>query len=150
MTAYEVLRPYTNLNPMTPRPDDAGKPYFVTVQDAVHVIYSEDTIPTCGARVVHPTNSRAPSTNLALSMLYVPPGARMERHEHEAEETYVIQTGTGTMLYQDGTREVSPGDFIYLPAWCQHGIENTGREMLSVLLALTPPKPVSQSKESEQ
>ena len=74
-------------------------------------------------------------------MLHVPPGSRMDLHDHEAEEVYIIQSGTGEMLTADGSREVSPGDFIYLPPWAKHGIVNTGREMLTVFLALTPPNP---------
>ena len=38
-------------------------------------------------------------------------------------------------------REVKKGDFVYLPPWCVHGIENTGTETLVVLIATSPPNP---------
>ena len=40
-----------------------------------------------------------------------------------------------------GQREVAKGDFVYLPPWCEHGIENTGTEPLVVLIATSPPNP---------
>lgn len=141
MPNYKILPAYENLNPKTPKPLDGGIPYFVTVQDGVPVIYSEDTVPTCGIRVVHPSNPNSPSTNLAVVMLYVPPMSMMALHNHEAEECYVIQSGSGEMLFRDGSRHVTVGDFIYLPAWCDHGIINSGKETLVVLLAVSPPNP---------
>jgi mannose-6-phosphate isomerase-like protein (cupin superfamily) len=138
---YLILDPYNNPNPATPRIEGPDPVVFLTQQDGVKVIYSAETAPTCGVRILHPSNPRTPGTKLGLSVLYVPPGSRMELHDHEAEEVYVIQSGTGEMLTDDGTREVGPGDFVYLPPWAKHGIVNTGREMLSVLLALTPPNP---------
>jgi oxalate decarboxylase/phosphoglucose isomerase-like protein (cupin superfamily) len=45
------------------------------------------------------------------------------------------------MLFKGGSRPVKVGDYIYLPSWCDHGIVNTGTEILVVLLALTPPNP---------
>jgi mannose-6-phosphate isomerase-like protein (cupin superfamily) len=140
-SGYEVLGPYDNPNPVTPRIEDPAPVVFLTQQDGVKVIYSAETAPTCGVRVVHPSNPKTPTTKLGLSILHVPPGSRMDLHDHEAEEIYVIQSGTGEMLTADGTREVGPGDFVYLPPWAKHGIVNTGKDMLTVLLALTPPNP---------
>ena len=66
---------------------------------------------------------------------------------HATEETYVILEGRGTMTFASGKREVAKGDFVYLPPWCEHGIENTGTESLVVLIA-TSPKVASQSSDS--
>lgn len=45
------------------------------------------------------------------------------------------------MTFANYKREVKKGDFIYLPSWCVHGIENTGNEMLVVLVVTSPPNP---------
>jgi len=37
--------------------------------------------------------------------------------------------------------EVKKGDFDYLPARYSHGIENSGNEMLGVLIATSPRNP---------
>jgi mannose-6-phosphate isomerase-like protein (cupin superfamily) len=141
LDVYELLAPYQNPNPTTPRMENPEPVVFLTQQDGVKIVYSAETAPTCGIRIVHPSNQKTSSAKLGLSVLYVPPGSGMSLHDHEAEEIYVIRSGTGDMLTADGSRPVSPGDFVYLPPWAKHGIVNTGREMLSVLLALTPPNP---------
>jgi mannose-6-phosphate isomerase-like protein (cupin superfamily) len=45
------------------------------------------------------------------------------------------------MTFANFKREVKKGDFVYLPPWCLHGIENTGNENLVVLIATSPPNP---------
>ena len=65
----------------------------------------------------------------------------LEPGSHETEETYVILEGRGLMTFANFQREVKKGDFVYLPPWCKHGIENTGTENLVVLIATSPPNP---------
>ena len=46
------------------------------------------------------------------------------------------------MTFANGRKEhVRKGQFIYLPPWCEHGIENTGTETLVVLICTSPPNP---------
>lgn len=141
MNKYEILPPYKNESPKTPQPEHPETAIVLTVRDGINVIYSEDTIPTCGIRLIHPTNPKTPAARISVSLLYVPPASEMALHNHEAEEVYVIQSGTGTMFTEEGDITVSPGDYIYMSPWARHGIRNTGREMLTVLLATTPPNP---------
>lgn len=125
--------------PTIPKPDVPPDPMIVTVQEGVPVVY-----PGChgvGVRVVHPVNPNAPAKNLGLVMFYVPPHVVLSPGSHETEETYVILEGQGKMTFARFEREVKKGDFIYLPPWCVHGIENTGTEMLVVLIATSPPNP---------
>ena len=49
--------------------------------------------------------------------------------------------GEGEMTFERMKRTVKKGDFIYLPPWCVHGIENTGNETLVVLICTSPPNP---------
>ena len=112
---------------------------IVTVQEGVPVVY-----PGCygtAVRVVHPVNPRAPAKNLGLVMFYVAPHVTLEPGCHETEETYVILEGAGEMTFASGKRPVKKGDFVYLPPWCVHGIENTGTDMLVVLICTSPPNP---------
>jgi mannose-6-phosphate isomerase-like protein (cupin superfamily) len=125
--------------PTIPKPDEPVDPMIVTVQDGVPVVY-----PGCrgvGVRVVHPVNPQAPAKNLGLVMFYVPPHVVLQPGSHETEETYVILEGCGRMTFSTSQREVKKGDFVYLPPWCEHGIENTGTETLVVLIATSPPNP---------
>jgi mannose-6-phosphate isomerase-like protein (cupin superfamily) len=127
------------VQPKIPKPAQPPDPAIVTVQDGVPVAY-----PNChglGVRVVHPVNPQAPAKNLGLVMFYVPPHALLEPGAHETEETYVILEGRGRMTFARFQREVQKGDFVYLPPWCVHGIENTGTEPLVILIATSPPNP---------
>jgi mannose-6-phosphate isomerase-like protein (cupin superfamily) len=138
---HTLLPSHGSLTPTIPKPDKLQEAVVMTVQDGLPIFYSEDTSPVSAIRVVHPTNPKAPSVGHSVVMLYVPPHAEMELHSHETEETYVIISGTGTMLRNGGNKTVGPGHFIYMPAWCDHGIRNTGTEMLTVLLATSPANP---------
>ena len=125
--------------PAIPKPDGPVDPMIVTVQDGVPVVY-----PGChgvGVRVVHPVNPKAPAKNMGLVMFYVPPHVVLEPGSHETEETYVVLEGRGRMTFATHQRDVAKGDFVYLPPWCEHGIENTGTEPLVVLIATSPPNP---------
>ncbi len=125
--------------PKIPKPDVPPDPMIVTVQEGVPVSY-----PGChgiGVRVVHPVNPNAPAKNLGLVMFYLQPHVILHPGSHETEETYVILEGSGKMTFAHYEREVKKGDFVYLPPWCVHGIENTGTETLVVLIATSPPNP---------
>lgn len=125
--------------PDIPKPETPPDPMIVNVQDGVPVVY-----PGCnglGVRVVHPVNEKAPAENMGLVLFYVPPHVILEPGSHPTEETYVIMEGEGEMTFNSGKRQVKKGDFIYLPPWCLHGIENTGTETLVVLICTSPPNP---------
>lgn len=126
-------------HPGPPKPDVAPDPMIVSAADGVPVVY-----PGChgvGIRVVHPVNEKAPAQNMGLVLFHVPPHVVLEPGSHPTEETYVIMEGEGRMRFERSEREVRKGDFIYLPPWCVHGIENTGRDPLVVLICTSPPNP---------
>jgi mannose-6-phosphate isomerase-like protein (cupin superfamily) len=137
---FTVFKSYKDDRPpLIPKPDKPVDPMIVTVQEGVPIVY-----PGCygaAVRVVHPVNPNAPAKNMGLVMFYVPPHAVLQPGSHETEETYVIMEGHGTMTFANFKREVKKGDFVYLPPWCLHGIENTGTETLVVLIATSPPNP---------
>ena len=141
MSDYRTLTGHGNPAPTIPRPEITPLPAVLTVQDGLPVIYGAGTEPTCGIRVVHPTNPKSRSKNHSIAMLYVPPHGKLDLHNHEAEETYCILSGTGVLMSREGRQNIGPGHFIYLAPWSEHGIENTGTEMLVALLATSPPNP---------
>jgi mannose-6-phosphate isomerase-like protein (cupin superfamily) len=125
--------------PPIPKPAEPVQPNIVTVQDGVPVRY-----PGCdglGVRIVHPVNPNAPAKNLGLVLFYVPPHVVLEPGSHWTEECYVILRGRGTMTLAGEKVEVRAGQFIHLPPWCEHGIENTGDETLEILICTSPPNP---------
>ncbi|MGD9854845.1 MAG: cupin domain-containing protein [Planctomycetaceae bacterium] len=142
MAKFTTFKGYTGDKPQPPKipkPEVPPEPMIVTVQEGVPVVYPNCVAPA--VRVVHPVNPNAPAKNMGLVMFYIPPHAVLEPGSHETEETYVILEGAGTMTFGSGPRPVKKGDFVYLPSWCLHGIENTGTEMLIVLICTSPPNP---------
>ncbi len=139
MAEITQFKGYTGI-PTIPKPDTPVQPMIVTVQEGVPVAY-----PDCyglGVRVVHPVNPNAPAKNMGLVLFYLPPHTNNGVGSHETEETYVILEGAGVMTFAEGRQEkVEKGKFIYLPPWCEHGIENTGTETLVVLIATSPHNP---------
>jgi mannose-6-phosphate isomerase-like protein (cupin superfamily) len=140
MAEITQFKSYTRANPTIPKPDTPVYPLILTVQEGVPVAY-----PGChglGVRVVHPVNPNAPAKNMGLVLFYLPPHTKNAVGSHETEETYVILEGRGIMTFANGRQEtVEKGMFVYLPPWCDHGIENTGTETLVVLIATSPPNP---------
>ncbi len=139
MAKITDFKGYADKNPPIPKPTEPVRPNIVRVRDGVPVRY-----PGCdglGVRIVHPVNPNAPAKNLGLVMFYVPPHVVLEPGSHWTEECYVITRGRGTMTLAGERVEVSAGDFIHLPPWCEHGIENTGDETLEILICTSPPNP---------
>ena len=99
MADYKILTDHGNPKPTIPKPKKRQTPAVLTVQDGLPVIYGAGTEPTCGIRVVHPTNPKAASKFHSVVMLYVPPHAKLDLHCHEAEETYSVISGTGVMMF---------------------------------------------------
>ena len=140
MAKFTEFKGYQGDKPPTiPKPETPPDPMIVTAQEGVPVVY-----PGChgtAVRVVHPVNPNAPANNLGLVMFYLPPHVVLEPGSHETEETYVILEGEGEMTFARDKRKVKRGDFVYLPPWCVHGIENTGIEPLVILICTSPPNP---------
>ncbi|MEM2906096.1 MAG: cupin domain-containing protein [Candidatus Bathyarchaeia archaeon] len=111
----------------------------VTEKDGVPVLY-DGCKRGFGVRVVHAQNPKAPSKSLSVTMLYLAPGGILEPHHHENEEVYVILEGEGLGFFGLGKPiAVRKGMFMHLPPNAEHGLENTGDEMMKVLICTSPP-----------
>ncbi|MFN0193290.1 MAG: cupin domain-containing protein [Aestuariivirga sp.] len=141
MADYKELKSHGSPEPKVPKPQKPPKASILTVQDGLPLHFGMASLPVCAIRVVHPTNPKASSKNHGLTVLYVPPHAKLELHSHETEETYYIISGKGLFYLTEGKQPIEQGHFIYLPCWCEHGIENTGIDMLVALVTTSPTNP---------
>jgi quercetin dioxygenase-like cupin family protein len=76
------------------------------------------------------------STNLRF-VIYteLPPGTSIGYHTHgNDEEVYVILDGIGTMTIEGEVHEVRAGDVILNKPYGSHGLENTSRAILKILV----------------
>ena len=138
MAEIKEFKSYTGAGKIA-KPVEKVQPNIVTVQDGCPVKY-----PGCegiGVRVVHPSNPSAPAKNFGQVVFFVPPHVKLPPGSHENEECYYILRGKATMTLAGEPVEVTAGTFIHLPAWCEHGIENTGDDSLEVLITTSPPNP---------
>ena len=61
------------------------------------------------------TGERTASRGLVTGIAQLAPGAQLQPHHHEPEETYYIVSGHGEMEIDDDTTAVGPGCAIYIP-----------------------------------
>ena len=64
------------------------------------------------------------TTPFGTGWLVVEPGRRTKPHNHHEHETFFILRGRGRMTAGGDSREVGPGDVIYLPPFGDHILEN--------------------------
>jgi len=65
-------------------------------------------------------------------------GKKIEPHVDPMEEIYFIMSGEGEMTVGDETRQVVPGDAIWIPAGSAHSLLNTGRDKCFILVVASP------------
>ena len=86
--------------------------------------------------LISPKNSS--TRNLSVQISEVPVGSEQPIHNHEPEQCYYIIKGKGLMIIEEESREVSPGDAVYIPSNSKHGIKNNGDDILEYLTANAP------------
>lgn len=57
----------------------------------------------------------------------------------QADRAYLVMEGRGLFTVGDETFEVGPGEIIWAGGGTPHGVENTGAERLTLLVAIAPP-----------
>ena len=65
-------------------------------------------------------------------------GKRIESHTDPMEEIYFVIMGEGEMSVGEETRHVIPGDAVWIPAGAPHALENTGEELLFLMVVASP------------
>ena len=66
-----------------------------------------------------------------LNEVYVAPGERVERHQHEdMEEVFYFLEGEGMMHMIEEAQPVKPGDCVIVPIQIPHIVENTGEKAM--------------------
>ena len=77
----------------------------------------------------------------------IPPGVGLplHKHPHPVEELLYVLRGRGIETVGDEQREVGPGTAIFIPPEVEHRIENTGDEMLMLLVVVSPPGMVEEN-----
>ncbi len=75
-----------------------------------------------------------------LAFAYLEPGKSIESHIDPYEEIYFVLGGEGMMSVGDETREVKPGDAIWLPRGVPHALHNHTDNICQVLVVAATPR----------
>ena len=86
--------------------------------------------------LISPQNSSTQGISVQISE--IPVGSEQPVHNHDPEQCYYIIKGKGLMIIDAETREVSAGDAVYIPSNKNHGIKNSGDDVLEYLTANSP------------
>ncbi len=79
------------------------------------------------------------SRHLSVNWLEVPPGVKEELRSHEeAEQVYVVVSGTGTMSATGDTQSLGAGDLVLIPPATEHSVANDGDEPLALVSVQSP------------
>jgi quercetin dioxygenase-like cupin family protein len=68
------------------------------------------------------------------------PGQEHAAHVHAGQDKlYYVLEGNGEAVVGEETCEVGEGDLVLAPAGVPHGLKNTGRAPMTVLVVFAPP-----------
>lgn len=120
----------------------AGTGYFIHKGKSMEVFNRKNSNNTGELQIltswmlISPKHSS--TQNLSVQISEVPVGSEQPVHNHGPEQCYYIIKGKGLMIIEEESREVSPGDAVYIPSNLKHGIINIGDEILEYLTANAP------------
>ena len=77
---------------------------------------------------------------LSIAKITIPSRTSVEKHYHlQSEEVYQIIDGEGTMLLDQATRKVGPGEVVPIPQGTWHSIDNQSDQDLFMIVTCSPP-----------
>jgi mannose-6-phosphate isomerase-like protein (cupin superfamily) len=79
------------------------------------------------------------SRNLSVNWLEVPAGVSEELRSHEeAEQVYIVVSGSGTMSATGDTHQLAVGDLVLIPPATDHAVANDGTAPLALVSVQSP------------
>lgn len=76
----------------------------------------------------------APDLGLVFRKRALHPGAAIGYHPHAGDEIYYVLSGTGELTLNGDTSAVSPGTAILTRAGSSHGLRQTGKDDLVIII----------------
>jgi mannose-6-phosphate isomerase-like protein (cupin superfamily) len=81
-----------------------------------------------------------PGRHLMLGLNCLEPGQVQAVHAHAHQDKfYYVVEGEGTFTVGERVERAGPGILVLAPAGVEHGVENTGRDRLTLLMGMAPP-----------
>jgi gentisate 1,2-dioxygenase len=82
--------------------------------------------------------SGAVAPGLSLTIQSVQAGARLPPHRHSFWHLYTVLSGSGGIVLEDDPQRLplAHNDWIFIPAWCAHALDNSESRTPLLLAAL--------------
>jgi len=79
------------------------------------------------------------SQSMSIGLYVLDPGAIDGQRPHAEDEAYIVLAGRARFTAADDTRDVVPGDTIYVPAGVPHRFHDI-TEQLRLIVVFAPPE----------
>ncbi|MEE9420730.1 MAG: cupin domain-containing protein [Desulfatiglandaceae bacterium] len=73
-----------------------------------------------------------------LAIARLGPNKVIEAHVDPMEEIYFVLSGSGEMKVVEETRQVGPGDAVWIPVGTSHALANNTQEECTILVVASP------------
>jgi len=76
---------------------------------------------------------------MGVSMLHIGPSVEIPVHTHNPQiDSIYVTDGKGEAFINGAWRNIETGDYIIVPAEAEHGVRNTGNDMLRLFIVHNP------------
>lgn len=108
--------------------------------EKIHIFDIEGTEFPAGrrTRVMIGENGAIKGERFCQGYVVIHPNGRIPAHEHATVESYTILSGTGDMTVDGETRQVKPGDCVFIPSGLSHALVNSGAEEMHMMFVYAP------------
>ena len=81
------------------------------------------------------SGDRSPTESLTVGVAEVEPGLPQlfRTHRHAQPEIYYVLSGHGVVTLEGEEHALRPGSAVFIPGGAEHGVRNTGTEILRLL-----------------
>jgi len=127
-------------NPPVPMPRDTVLPVekvargYVLERDAEVAKEEPGTHKGGGQTIGYSFFRNTPNLAMVFRKRALKPGSAIGYHEQHEDEIYYVLSGRGVMTIDAKTFEVGPGDAVLTRPGSSHGLKQTGREDLVIMI----------------
>jgi mannose-6-phosphate isomerase-like protein (cupin superfamily) len=113
----------------------ARKGIIVREEDGVHLLTGRRKVPI----TIKISRAKDGIEGISFCVETQTPGKRMRIHKHlNNDELIFIHKGEGTLTLDDEAVVVKAGDVAFVPRGVWHGLDNTGKDDLSMVFQYSP------------
>jgi mannose-6-phosphate isomerase-like protein (cupin superfamily) len=130
-SARQIPSPRPERAPTVPEKHAGG---YVLEKDADVAVEEPGTHKGGGQTIGYSFFKNTPKLAMVFRKRALKPGSAIGYHEQHEDEIYYVLSGRGAMMVDGKTFEVGPGDAILTRPGSSHGLKQTGKEDLVIMI----------------